>query len=349
MSENNNTEMIPENVMEGIAKMNTDPNNAVNPAETLDLNPDNQGIGRMAQMRIYLGKMFRMFLFQKDWFVLPMAAIIAGLVAFAVGANLFETMEGTLMGSFALACVCVWNGFFNSIQSICRERAIVKREHRSGMHITSYIAAHMIYQAVLCLLQVIIIMVVCYLLNVRMPAKSLVTPFPMVDYGITLFLITYCADMLALFISSFSKTTTAAMTIMPFLLIIELLFSGSFFTLPSAAEPFTKLTATKWGLTALCAQGDYNSLPMVSIWNSCVQMKDIEIEGKKPVYEVLKYIEKNDMRDEFCLLTAQYNQKPEFEFSRKNMLKCWLWLVGWTAVYVLAAIIFLEFIDKDKR
>ena len=47
--------------------------------------------GRIAQIRICLGKLLRMFLYQNDWKALPMAAIIAGLVTFAVGNNLFKT------------------------------------------------------------------------------------------------------------------------------------------------------------------------------------------------------------------------------------------------------------------
>jgi hypothetical protein len=62
--------------------------------------------GRFLQTIIYLGKLFRMFLFQNDWKVLPISAVIAGLVAFSVGQNLFMTMEGTLMGGFAVACIC---------------------------------------------------------------------------------------------------------------------------------------------------------------------------------------------------------------------------------------------------
>ncbi len=37
--------------------------------------------GRLAQTGIYLGKFLRMFIFQSDWKVLPMAAIIAGVVS----------------------------------------------------------------------------------------------------------------------------------------------------------------------------------------------------------------------------------------------------------------------------
>ncbi len=305
--------------------------------------------GRIPQTFIYLGKLFRMFIFQSDWKVLPMSAVIAGLVAFAVGANLYRTMEGTLTGCFALALICIWNGFFNSIQTICRERAIVKREHRSGMHISAYVAAHMIYQAFLCILQAGIIIAVLSTMGVKMPDKSMITGYPLVDFGIALFLITYCADMLALMVSAFCHTTTTAMTVMPFLLIVELVFSGAFFSLPQEAMVLTNLTASKWGVTTLCSQGDYNSLPMVSVWNSVVKMKDMELEGQKPIQEALIYVEENDMRDQFLMDTANQNQKPEYNFDPAIVLKSWAFLVLWTFVYVAVAVIALEFIDRDKR
>ncbi|MBE5837713.1 ABC transporter permease [Butyrivibrio sp.] len=305
--------------------------------------------GRFFQTLIYLGKFFRMFLFQNDWKVLPMAAVIAGLVAFSVGQNIYKTMEGTLMGTFAISCICIWNGFFNSIQVICRERAIVKREHRSGLHISSYVAAHMIYQAFLCILQVVITIGVCMLMRVEIPHKSLITPWAVVDFGLTLFLITYCADMLALLISAFAKTTTTAMTIMPFLLIVQLLFSGAFFNLPQEAMPLTNLTATKWGLTALCAQGEYNSLPMVSVWNSALKMKDVEVEGEKPLLTVFREIESNNMRDDLLMKTGELNQNHDYDFDPAIVLRCWIWLLMWTVVYVILTVLLLESIDKDKR
>ena len=58
--------------------------------------------GRIAQVPIYLGKNFRMFIYQTDWKVLPMSALIAALIAFVVGENMFVTMEGQFQCSLAL-------------------------------------------------------------------------------------------------------------------------------------------------------------------------------------------------------------------------------------------------------
>ena len=189
--------------------------------------------GRIEQVWIYLGKLLRMFIYQSDWKVLPMAALIAGLVGMVISRGMFRNMERTLMGAFALVCVCIWNGCFNSIQVICRERDVIKREHRSGMHISSYICAHMLYQLLLCMAQTGVTLYVLRTVGVKFPDQGLFTRWLIVDMGISMLLITYASDMLSLWVSALAHTTTTAMTIMPFVLIFQLVFSGGMLTLPA--------------------------------------------------------------------------------------------------------------------
>lgn len=305
--------------------------------------------GRFTQIPIYLGKFFRMFIYMDDWKVLPMAAIIAGLVAFVAGRNMFVNMEGCLMGSLAMTCICIWNGFFNSIQSVVRERDIVKREHRSGMHITSYLCAHIIYQAFLCLLQTIITIVVCSAAGMNFPEQGYCTPIFKVDIGITIFLITFAADMLSLMVSCITKTTTGAMTIMPFMLIFELLFSGSVFKLGDNMTKFTDLSIAKWGLNCMCAQSGYNNLPMVTVWNQMVKFSNIEYQGFKPLAEITSYMQTNNLIDDFNLQVGANSQNANYVLSLNNVGNCWLALALFALVAIVVAVIFLEQIDRDKR
>ena len=53
--------------------------------------------GRIAQIGIFFWKFLRTFIYQSDWKVLPMAALIAGLVGFALGGDFRVTREGTLL------------------------------------------------------------------------------------------------------------------------------------------------------------------------------------------------------------------------------------------------------------
>ena len=307
-----------------------------------------QYTGRLEQFGIYFRKFLRMFVYQSDWVVLPIGAVIAALVTFVVGSNMFVTQEGTTMGTFALTCVCVWNGFFNSIQVVCRERDIVKKEHRAGMHITSYILAHMVYQLILCFLQTLITLVICAVAGVKFPSQGVVTPWGIVDIGITILLVTYAADIMALMVSCIVKTTTIAMTVMPFLLIYQLIFSGSFFDL--GAVDFIKVTTiSHWGTDALCAIGRYNEQPMVTLWNTLVQFKDAEFLGEKPLLFVLQGVENNGMLNDFLVWSGQNNIKPEHASTIENVLPAWGAILIMIVIFTAVAVITLKLIDRDKR
>ena len=247
--------------------------------------------GRFAQLGIYLGKMLRMFVYQNDWKVLPMAALIAGLVGMVVRNMLCLSMEGTLTACFALVMVGIWNGCFNSIQVICRERDVIKREHRSGMHISTYVAAHMIYQAILCLMQTGVTMYITRMVGVQYPAQGLFTRWMIVDIGISMFLITYAADMMSLWISCLAKNTTTAMTIMPFILIFQLVFSGGMMSLPEWSRSFSGFTISNPGFKVLCTQCDYNNLPMTSLWNKVVAIWDQPVSATVTLGQAMDFLQ----------------------------------------------------------
>ena len=251
---------------------------------------------RLSQVPIYLGKQFRFFINESDWKVIPMAMVIAMLVAVVIRNRIFANMEGCIIGSFALTCVALWNGCFNSIQAICRERAIVKREHRSGMHITSYMTAHMIYQFFLCLIQTIVSLYVMKSAGVPFPEEGIFTAhMGIVEFGITLLLISYAADMMSLFISSIAHTTTAAMTVMPFVLIFQLVFSGGVIPLQERVQPLSTFTVSNYGIKAIASQCGYNELPMAAGWTAVNSMKNSEIEKTITVGEILDILNSDAM------------------------------------------------------
>lgn len=242
---------------------------------------------RMLQAPIYLGKLMRGFIYQSDWKVLPMCVVIAALLSMVVRNTFFVTREGTLKGAFALTCTALWNGCFNAILSVCRERRIIKREHRSGMHISSYMFAHMIYQALLCMTQTILTLAVCKTMGVKFPSQGFITRWFMLDLGITVFLITYAAAMTSLFFSSLAHTSTAALTIMPFLLIFQLVFSGGIFSLPAWTNSLSNFTLSNYGLKCIAAQADYNHLPMMLAWETLDKSSDQTIHVEITVGELV--------------------------------------------------------------
>ena len=61
-------------------------------------------------------------------------------------------------------------------------------------------------------------------------------------------------------ISSIVKTPNTAMTVMPFILIIQLVMSGMIFELSGITELISKVTIAKWGLNAICVTANINAM-----------------------------------------------------------------------------------------
>ena len=303
---------------------------------------------RLEQIPVYLGKQFRLMINERNWKVFPMAAVIAFLVVYVLGDKMFRNMEFTKYGSLAVVCVCIWNGMFNSIQVVCKERSIIKREHRAGLHITSYMASHVIYQAIVCIIQVIITLVIFKVFGMYFPEGGLMTGIFVLDLAIAMFLITFAADMLALMVSCIAHTTTTAMTIMPFLLVVQLVFAGGIFPLQRAGSKFiSQFTVSNWGINAVNIAADYNSQNSIILTQAIETMKgDGSDELMTRVHDVLAL---EDVQDKLEKYTASMLQEPKFAYNSKNFMKCLGILVLFSLIYIMLGIGFLEFIDKDKR
>jgi len=302
---------------------------------------------RAAQIPIFLGKHLRMFINEGNWKVIPLSAITAYLVVYVIGKRMFINMEGTSYAAFAITCVCLWNGVFNSIQVVCKERGIIKREHRAGLHISSYLASHMIYQAGISILQVIICIVIFLVFGVHMPSVSAVTGSFVLDLFITMFLITYCSAMLGLMISCIVHTPISAMTVMPFVLIIQLVYANFIIPLDSVGQALANGTITKWGIQAVCTVSDYNGQESSVLLTALNTMNNKDPDSL--VSRVQKVLSIDEVNHTVGQLTASQLQKDQYAFTAANVWLNWGILIGFTLLYVFIGLLFLEQVDRDKR
>lgn len=295
--------------------------------------------GRIGQIRVYTGKFFRIFLHEKGWKVIVFAVIISALLSLVMGEKMFLDKEFTRTGTFAIVSSMVWIGIFNSIQTICRERAIIKREHRTGLHISSYVAAHMIYQAAICAVQAIV-MIVIYRIFMTFPKEGLVTGNYYLDIFICYFLILYASDMMGLAVSAMVKSTTTAMTVMPFLLIVQLILSGSIFPLTGPAKSISNLTISKWGQRVLLIEANLNEIPSTVLKDELEELR--MFDGMEVLVELIPDEVLEDM-------SAQMTYRKIYNYEEELVIRRWLYLMGFVALFALLSVLSLELIDHDRR
>ncbi len=212
------------------------------------------------QIRIYFGKCYRIFLNENGWKAFISSGIITFLISCVTGANMFKTYRDTRNGAFALVCACIWIGIFNSIQSVCKERDIIKREHRSGMSVFAYVSAHALFELIQCLIEAAIVTAITLVFNNgTVPSKGVILPVA-IELTISFFTIIFCSDMLGLMVSCIVKTPQTAMTVMPFVLILQLILSGMIFELNGFTKKLSFFMVSKWGLNALCITSNLNGM-----------------------------------------------------------------------------------------
>ncbi len=233
----------------------------------------------------------------------------------------FSSYGGTASGVFTLSIALFWVGIFNSITLICRIKPRIKVQVVQGLSIGYYMMAHVVFQFIQCLIQTAVVTLMFYSavtleLIKNCPTEGVITDFYL-EFFLFAFLVVFSADMLGLMISSFAKNEVSAMTLMPFVLITEMVLSNALFPLPEVFSHSLGWLSlgmiSRWGIDmfgTICNVTSYNVLPGSMI----------------------------------------YTEWPEliYTYSKSHLITCGFALLLHSAIYILLAIALLRKIRKQS-
>ena len=120
----------------------------------------------------------------------------------------------------------------------------------------------------------------------------------------------FAADMLALLVSCVVKDENMAMTVMPFVLIVQLVMSGSVFELTGLTNLISYITVSHWGMNAVLS----------------IACTDFVVRQQANWYEA-----------------------EGVSASAGNVLMIWLVLLFFILLYIALAVLFLKQVDRDQR
>ena len=191
--------------------------------------------------------------------------IAAAIIIWIAGKDMFINHESTKSACFIIVCSAIWCGLFNSIQSIVKERENIKRDYVSGaLRIECYTASRAILQLCLCLVQSIVLFLaipgVALVYDNDLPNSGILFDSPLPEYFISIFFVLLASDTMGLAISSFVKKDELASKLAPYILIAELLFSGTLFEMKGIAKVFSGIMISRWGMEALGSISDVNAI-----------------------------------------------------------------------------------------
>ena len=197
---------------------------------------------------------------QMLFLLLLQSPFIAYMFAIVAPDDMFEGYETTKMMLFSMTIAAIWLGTLNSIQVICKERAILKREYMADLKLSAYFLSKLWIQIVLCFIQSILFVFVFIKAFGFVPDNGVIMNWPM-EMMFSFFLVAVCSSCIGLLLSSIAKNTATAVMLAPITLIPQLVLNGSFIELDGVLEKISVFILDRWAIQIFGITCDLNSIP----------------------------------------------------------------------------------------
>lgn len=246
-------------------------------------------------------------------FIQPL--LIGILLAVVADNDVFDIYESTKSMMFVLSCSAIWIGVFDSIQEICKERNILRREYMAGLKLPVYILSKVLVQMILCAVQSIFLTSV-FLLLVHGNREGILFDSFYFEMVFTVWITAVTSAAMGLVVSAVVRTGDKAMAAAPFVLIVQLLFSGILFELKGVAEYISYVTVSRWSVEAL---------------GSITHLNDLDLR----------------MQEDFPGLA--HEAEDLFTDTSKHLMQDWVILVLMAAAFSIASLMIIKAVSKDER
>jgi ABC transport system ATP-binding/permease protein len=198
---------------------------------------------------------------RKNLALLLLQAPIIGLLLALVSApdGLVASRIEAKKITFMLAMTGVWFGVINAAREICKEAAVLRRERLAGLHAGAYLVSKLAVLALLVLVQSALLVGVIAA-RLALPDHGVVLP-ALLEIYLTVALAGFAGIALGLGISAIASTADKATSLIPIVLVPQVLFAGVMFALRGASDVFSHLVSSRAAVDALAATVDLNRLP----------------------------------------------------------------------------------------
>lgn len=181
---------------------------------------------------------------------------------------------------FVFTCAAIWVGLSSSLQEIVKEAAIYMRERLVNLGLIPYLGSKILILSGLALLQSLLISLVI-LIFFKSPTPELI-PWAM-GLAITTFLTLITSMSLGLLISAIVKNSSQANSVLPLLLLPQIIFSGVLFKMEGIASKLSWLMLSRWSVGAYGSSVNINAMVPDPIYLPNGTLAPMPFE-KTPIY-----------------------------------------------------------------
>ena len=159
---------------------------------------------------------------------------------------------------FMLATTGVWFGVINSAREICKEANVLRRERLAGLHAGPYLGSKLIVLTLLVLVQSALLVGVVVAAT-KLPKGGVMMP-PLLEIYVTIVLAGVAGIALGLCVSAIASSPDKATSLIPIVLVPQVLFAGIMFGLKGPTAALSTLVSARAAVDAMSSIVDINNL-----------------------------------------------------------------------------------------
>jgi ABC-type multidrug transport system ATPase subunit len=204
---------------------------------------------------------------RRNLLVLTLQAPVLGLLMLRVmgadglapGGSLGNTNARKVL--LALVLTATWLGASNAVREIVKELPVYRRERSIGLSASAYLASKVLVLAVLTVTQAAVFTLIAGA-RAGGPAQALVLGWPRLELIAGVAAAGLAAMAFGLAVSALVDNADKALSLLPLLLVPQLVLSGALFDLGGQPElgAASWLASARWGYSAVAATADLRSL-----------------------------------------------------------------------------------------
>jgi len=241
--------------------------------------------------------------------VLLQAPIIATLLALVFKRDIFNDDpkigdgNAALTLIFFLICVSVWFGTSNAAREIIKEHVIYERERMINLQVIPYVMSKFVILSLICFVQCAILLGIV-VMGVKFPDNGSYTFYA--DMYCCIFLTSLTGVGMGLLVSSVVSTVDKATSIVPILLIPQLIFSGAiipFKNMDNLSKFISNFIVSRWSVGLLGCLVSLNDILPRHMKDLLEETFDINIQKHFTVLSFLFII--------FLILTCFFQKRKD--------------------------------------
>jgi ABC-type multidrug transport system ATPase subunit len=162
---------------------------------------------------------------------------------------------------FMIAIASIWFGIFNAAREIAKEMPIFVRERMVNLSIGAYMFSKVTVLGLIVFFQSLGFLLILSI-GIQFPENTgvLFPSLPLLEMFITVLLSALASTALGLLISAFVGRPNRAFSIVPLILILQIVFAGLIFKIDGPVRLLSWLTISRWSMDALGTSIDLKSL-----------------------------------------------------------------------------------------